>query len=436
MAHNPEWEAIGVEIDRYECQFKLDTDTTWTAVGSTDGEFFDFLDQKAGVYDYRVRAVNTAGVASVWSSVRQVIYGLTAKPSDITGLSLQIINGQAHFGWDVPPDLDVKVGGTIRFRYVTATTGAEWKNGIDIGKQVAGSANGVVLPLLSGTYMAKAVDSTGNESVNAATVVTSVPSLINLNLIETNTQNPTFSGTKSNMIVDDDEIDPSVLKLAPTVAIDSVTELMDDWEYIDAVGGLAPAGSYEFDDYSDLGFSQTWRVTPSFAFTVGDVTDSIDQRTAYIDTWKDWDDNGKDMTDVIATLYVATTDDDPSGSPTWSAWQKVVVGDYTARAFKFKVEVGITETSHQIYITELSVSIDAPDRTEWEKGLTSSTGVYSHTYAKQFYVQPSVAITAQDMNSGDYYTISNQSTTGFDIQFFNSSNNGVSRTFNVFSRGY
>ena len=436
MAHNPEWEAIGVEIDRYECQFKRDSDTTWKAVGSTDGEFFDFLDQQPGIFDYRVRAVNTAGVASAWSSVRQVIYGLSARPSDITGLSLQIINGQAHFSWDVPPDLDVKVGGTIRFRYVTATTGAEWKNGIDIGKQVAGSANSVVLPLLSGTYMAKAVDSTGNESENAATVVTTVPSLINLNFIVENPQNPTFSGTKTNMIVDDDEVDPPVLKLAPTVAWDSISGNMDDWEIIDALGGLSPAGSYEFYDYTDLGISQVWRVTPSFTFTVGDTTDFMDQRTAYVDTWKDWDDNGKDLTDVVATIYVAYTDDDPSGSPTWSSWQKVVVGDYKARAFKFKVEVGITETSHQIYITGLNVEFDAPDRTEWIKGNTTTTSVFSVTYSKPFYVAPTVAITAQDMDSGDYYTITNQDTTGFDIQFFDSGNNGVSRTFNYFARGY
>ena len=433
---NEDWEAIGVYIDYYECQFRNNGDPTWTSAGTTDGTFFDFLDQQPGTFDYRVRAVNTAGVASEWSAIRQVIYGLSERPSDIEGLSLQIINGQAHFSWDVPPDLDVKVGGTIRFRYVTATSGAEWKNGIDIGKQVAGAANSVVLPLLSGTYMAKAVDSTGNESENAAIVTTTVPSLINLNLIEENTQEPAFSGTKTNMIVDDDELDDPVLKLAPTVAWDSVPDYVDNWAVIDAVGGLSPAGTYEFDDYSDLGFTQTWRVTPTFTFTVGDTSDFMDARSAYVDTWKDWDDNGKDLTDVEATLYVATTDDDPSGTPTWSAWQKVVVGDYIGRAFKFKLEVAITELSHQIYITNLAVTVYAPDRSVWVKGNTSSTGVLSITYEKEFKIPPLLAITAQDMDSGDYYTLTNQDTTGFDIQFFDSGNNGVSRTFNYYARGY
>ena len=433
--NNTEWEAIGVYIDYYECARKLDSDSQWETIGFSDGTFFDFLDQQPGTYDFRVRAVNDAGVASDWSSVRQVIYGLTARPADITGLSLQIINGQAHFGWTPATDLDVKVGGTIRFRYSTLSSGAEWKNAIDIGQQVPGAANGTVLPLLSGTYMAKAVDSTGNESENAAAVVTTVPQLLNLNLVETNQQDPTFPGTKTNMVVDTTAT-PPVLKLNADVAIDSVTLYMDDWGLFDAVGGLEPAGSYEFDDYVDLGFKQTWRVTPTLAFTVGDTADTIDQRTAYLDTWKDWDDNGKDMTDVIATIYIATTDDDPAGSPTWSDWKKIVVGDYEARAFKFKVEVAIADTSHQIYISTLEVEVDAPDRTEWVKGNTTGTGVFSVTYNNRFYVLPSLAITAQDMASGDYYTISNQSETGFDIQFFNSGASGVSRTFNYFARGY
>jgi len=433
--NNTEWESIGVYVDYYECARKLDSDSQWETIGFSDGTFFDFLDQQPGTYDFRVRAVNDAGVASAWSSVRQVIYGLTARPADITGLSLQIITGQAHFGWTPATDLDVKVGGTIRFRYSTLSSGAEWKNAIDIGQQVPGAANGTVLPLLSGTYMAKAVDSTGNESENAAAVVTTVPQLLNLNLVSTTEQDPTFPGTKTNMVVDTTAT-PPVLKLNADVAIDSVTLYMDDWGLFDAVGGLEPAGSYEFDDYVDLGFKQTWRVTPTLAFTVGDTADTIDQRTSYLDTWKDWDDNGKDMTDVIATIYIATTDDDPAGSPTWSDWKKIVVGDYEARAFKFKVEVAISDASHQIYISTLEVEVDAPDRTEWVKGNTAGTGVFSVTYNNRFYVLPSLAITAQDMGSGDYYTISNQSETGFDIQFFNSSASGVSRTFNYFARGY
>ena len=58
------------------------------------------------------------------------------------------------------------------------------------------------------------------------------------------------------------------------------------------------------------------------------------------------------------------------------------------------------------------------------------------TYDNTFHVIPTLAITAQDMVSGDYYTITNQSETGFDIQFFNSGASGVSRTFNYFARGY
>ena len=82
------------------------------------------------------------------------------------------------------------------------------------------------------------------------------------------------------------------------------------------------------------------------------------------------------------------------------------------------------------------MQVDAPDRTEWQKGITSGTGVYSVTYDTRFYVDPMVGITAQDMDTGDYYTITNEDETGFDIQFFNASATGVSRTFNYFARGH
>jgi hypothetical protein len=44
------------------------------------------------------------------------------------------------------------------------------------------------------------------------------------------------------------------------------------------------------------------------------------------------------MEDVAVGLYVASTDDDPSGSPTWSSWV-VAAGEITGRAFKFKAEL-------------------------------------------------------------------------------------------------
>ena len=39
------------------------------------------------------------------------------------------------------------------------------------------------------------------------------------------------------------------------------------------------------------------------------------------------------------TSYISTTNDDPSGSPVWSAYRLFQAGDFSGRAFRFKIEL-------------------------------------------------------------------------------------------------
>ena len=43
--------------------------------------------------------------------------------------------------------------------------------------------------------------------------------------------------------------------------------------------------------------------------------------------------------DTNATLFIATTDDDPSGSPTFTDFRDFVVGEYSAHALKFGADL-------------------------------------------------------------------------------------------------
>ena len=75
-----------------------------------------------------------------------------------------------------------------------------------------------------------------------------------------------------------------------------------------------------------------------------------------------------------------------------------------------------------------------------ESVIASGTGTKSVTFANAFFVGtasllgsntklPAVGITAQNMQSGDYFTVSNVTGTGFDVAFFNSSDAGIDRNF-------
>ena len=56
------------------------------------------------------------------------------------------------------------------------------------------------------------------------------------------------------------------------------------------------------------------------------------------DNWDTWTDEDANFGDFSVVVYVAATNDDPAGSPTWGAWT-VASGEKTGRAFKFKAEL-------------------------------------------------------------------------------------------------
>lgn len=87
-------------------------------------------------------------------------------------------------------------------------------------------------------------------------------------------------------------------------------------------------------------------------------------------------------------------------------------------------------------VTELKVTLDMEDRIESGNNIVSGTGTKSVTYAQAYLTVPALGFAVQNMASGDTYTLSNKTATGFDVAFTNSGGNGVSRTFDYISKGY
>ena len=124
------------------------------------------------------------------------------------------------------------------------------------------------MPLLVGTYLIKAVDSIGIKSTNATSVVNTVtPDLFQSQVFLTRTENPSFAGTKVNMVAIDDQ-----LKLEADTLFDSLG-LIDEVGLIDSAGGVDLSGSYEFNNYIDTGISaQSYRLSSAFAFTTNSTS--------------------------------------------------------------------------------------------------------------------------------------------------------------------
>ncbi len=205
-------------------------------------------------------------------------------------------------------------------------------------------------------------------------------------------------------------------------------------------GDIPALGYYYFTDQSiDLGAIYTSRITGSLSSTGVAVKDLFDIPTGLFDSKSGLFD-GTDISGTNSVLEVRITQDDPASSPTWGTWTPFFIGDYFARGLEFRVKLTSDNTSNNVQIDALTVTVDMPDQIKRNSGVTSSSGTNNGTevivYATPYKAVPTVGITLQDSNTGDYWTISSSTTTGFTVTFYNSSATAAQKTFNWISSGY
>ena len=424
-------------VQSYDVEYKNGSGA-WQYVTNTKSLNANINDLAAGDYYFQVRAINTIGISSVWNTTGAILFvGLTTPPAKMSGFSVRAIDGSAHLQWDRVTDIDVLHGGYIRIRHTPMLSGVTWAHGIDIGESLAGTATNVVLPLLAGTYLAKAVDSSGNFATNEIQALTTVPNILDFNVVSTLTEQPSFNGNTQDTIVVG-----SVLRLDgapnPIVFEDGFKILMESGEFLEteiaSVGIVESYGEYYFANSLDLGAVYTSRVASKMVASGYVVSDNIDNRADNIDTWTNFDGEPSDA--VSAQLQIRTTEDNPTGSPTWIEWQPLLIGDYHARAFEFRVLFNSTDSSRNIDISTLEVTVDMPDRNERGQSVTIPSGGLVVSYSNAFKDSPAVGITAQNMTSGDYWALTAQSSTSFTIQFFNNTGTAIARNINWIATGY
>jgi hypothetical protein len=257
--------------------------------------------------------------------------------------------------------------------------------------------------------------------------------------VQTSTQNPAFSGTKTNTSIDTVTYANNVLRLGSELQFDSRTGNFDDatGNFDDFIATEVTSGTYEFDNYVDLSAKYTSRLTADLKVLRLDFVNFFDDAPGNFDArLGDFDGDPSAFDDINVQLFVSTTNDDPSGSPSWSDYKEFVVGDYTARAYRFKAELSSNDVTSSPAVEELSVTIDMPDSVRADEDIASGTSAKVVTFSPAFQSLQGVAIAAQDMATGDYYAISSKSRTGFTVNFYNALGVNVDRTFDYVAKGY
>lgn len=392
----------------------------------------EFDNLVVGIYVFSVIPYGVTGKPGVAATIRAEIYGKTAPPDGVSGFGLSVLSGAAYLSFRPSTDLDVQVGGFLRVRHSRALAGANWNDATDIGDQIPGMATSALLPLLSGTYLAKWVDSNGFESVNAALIVTDAPSVITMNAVAALDESPTFVGTKTRVGVG--EIGGRLALMLDSIAtVDEMTDPLDAWPRLSLIGGgVVESGEYSFSETLDLGAVFVSRLTGRLAVQAFDAAESVDEWLD-IDTMLSID--GGSVGDVSARVEVRTSSVDPLFGQ-WSDWQAFHVGDWQGRAFEFRAVLQRGLSSHNIAVTSLQVVVDMPDRVQSGEDLSCPAAGCRVDFASPYYGTPAVAITGQGMQTGDTCSVTSKDRFGFNLIFKNSAGNGVSRTFDYLSRSY
>ena len=275
-------------------------------------------------------------------------------------------------------------------------------------------------------------------SETPASSVVQIDNIKFLNDVSTVTENPTFGGTKANVV----KTSGNTLILDTTALFDSASGNFDDAVGLfDGGGGtLATSGTYDFATKTDLGAKFTARLTPTITVGRLDYVSLFDDASGLFDAREgnfDGDVTAFDTTNV--EFEIASTDDDPnSGSPTFTAFRKFIVGDYTARGFKYRINMTTSDTQATPEVSALAIKVSMQDRTIAESNISSTTNTSGKTitFSPAFKVLQGLSISASNLASGDRYAITSKSENGFTIEFFNSSDATVDREFDYVARGF
>jgi predicted phage tail protein len=439
------WISPVQKVAGFRLQYRLNNNN-WTLVDTTSPSY-RITSLKAGTLQIQLQSINSIGKLSPISEASFNLLGKTAPPGDVQNLTIEPINANsARLRWDQTVDLDVKVGGYVHIKHSSLTDGtATWSNSVDLIPAKSGAATEAIVPLVEGEILVKFADDGGRQSVNETSVIVDFPDALGFLVVDTRREDqdtPPFQGAKTNVFYDEGF---DALTLDGDETLDDVLDVDLIYSF-DFLGDVVTSGEYEFANTLDLGAVYAMDLKRYFVTRGFYPADTIDARLALMDNWPDFD--GGVIDQVNAKMLFRATNDDPTGAPTWTSWQEFVNGTFNGRGFQFKTEMTSSNPSQNILVDQLGYEATFQRRTDQSvASITSSAGATAVTFPYPFFTGtsvlggvnaylPSVGITAQNIQSGDYFQIGSVTSTGFTITFYDSSNVAVSRDFTWTATGY
>ncbi len=428
-------------VSQYLVQYRFNN-TNWVSevVFRPD---FEIIGTEAGAYEFKVFSFNAALKLSATSSnLTFNAVGKTTPPGNVQNLSMEpVTNKLVRLRWTKAVDPDVLHGGRVYVRHSNLTDGSgTFQNSVDLVTALAGNTTDVVVPSLEGEYILKFQDDQGNFSLGEASVIQDLPDLIDTQVIlqdREDLDSPPFQGVDTNTTFN---TTASALQLTNPAT--------------------NATGEYAFKDILDLGavFSlDLKRTIRSIGFVIGTDIETIIPSGSFWDDYAiDGNFDGAAADEANCQIQVATSQ---TASGSFSSFNNFANGTFKGRRFKFKLILETTNVSQNMNVQQAGYTAEFQARTEqnYQTGGTTSTAPQSSgtsssgktvTFGTPFFVGtsslgganaflPSIGITIQDAQAGDFFTVTNVSGTGFTLKVMQNNNSTfVDRSFTFSAVGY
>lgn len=415
-----------IKIGSFKVRYREQGETAWLFADATPENLTAILTgvTEGITYEMQAQAISQYGAASIWSAVyTHTVIGQGEIPGDVAGLSANIIGANAYLSWNPNTDVDLS---HYRIRWSAVLSGATWAASIDIVERVGKPATSVTVPAMVGTYLIKAVDYQGNESETAGAAITNIARVAGLNFVEA-VEQPPWDGTGDGVVFIPDL---SGLILESPADLYDIVELYSIGDLYVA-GGLNTEGTYDLADVVDLTGIFTVRATAEIDITGTNLLSDL-YTASDLYSMPNLYDASEGQYSV--SLEIRTTNDDPDDDPEWGEWNNFLIGDYTARAFQFRLRLKGTAPAITPIVYGVYVQLDMPDRVIGFSATVPVEGARI-TFSPAFYVAPEIGISVSDGQEGDKYTISSKDATGFDIAFTNGGS-AVERDISGIAKAY
>ena len=450
-------------VDNYEVQIKQTLDPNGDSVTDSFREIavgkileYQHLNVIDGAtYQVRVRAVNSIGSKSTFISTTRTIIGGVDAPSNVEDFAVEL-HGQDHLKltWTPPSansDLDISF---YEIRYQNVTSGANWLNSTNLVRCPRRKCDNAIVPARVGSYLIKAVDKNGNTSAEATIISTNISAIQSYQQISSFSEIPnTFTAL--------DQMDASFpLAVKVDSSGDTVLTLDTVTNFDDTVGNFdSPSGDFELggtDTTSNPNFNNSNRDSKGFynfinSLSLPQIYDGNVEPSITLDAENPYDlfDSGRgalffdsakapfDGTEQIHAFHrvqIATSTTSLADCTSFGDISQSATFKFKFAKFRLKLTNDDSQTSSNV--KQIDIKLNMEERTFAENDLQTSSGSKTITYTNPFYGVPAIGISAQNMATGDVFTISSKTVNGFTIAFANSSGGAVDRTFDYIAKGF